>query len=224
MAKTLLNGINDVLKKVGFITGESGELTSLTDSARQVEIDIAKRHWNLAIEELYSESRIPHPQEVTTTTITLVTDQREYSLPSDLVQIRFPITFATDQHEVREYPGGYEQMRDDQTDPSNYTGRPNYAVISPISGDLRFDRAPTSDENGDGYEVLYDKDVSLDDKDDTVPFSDAVFRAMVEVVGEDWRQERRSKSDKARRKKYLAQAAKYLTQKQPLDTWGPIRA
>jgi hypothetical protein len=36
-----LNAVNEVLKKKGIIAGDSALLTSLTDSARQVSIDLA---------------------------------------------------------------------------------------------------------------------------------------------------------------------------------------
>ncbi len=231
MAKDLLFLTNEVLRKAKFITGESGELTSLTDDARQVEIDITKRNWNTAISELYSLSKIPLPQEEATSTITLEDGEREYTLPSDLIQLRFPIIFESDQHIVREYPGGFERMRVDQLDPSNWTGRPIHAVISPINGKLRFDYEPTSAEDGDQYTVYYDKDLFLDVAADQVPFSDVVARHMVEVVVVDWKNDQRptSKTEKIRqrradRKKQLALASKFLTNKQVNSTWGARRA
>ena len=224
MAQTLLQITNSVLRKVGFITSEQGELTSLVDSARQVEIDIIKANTNTAIEELYSLAKKPYPQELAETTITLVTDQREYTLPSDLNEIRYPVVFEEDQHQVWEYPGGFEQMRIDQPDPSNYTGRPVYAVISPQNDKLRFDYIPTSEENGDGYKLIYDKDVSLDVAADEVPFNDTVSRFMVEVIAQDWRRDKRRNVDEAKREKNLAMAARYLNRKQPLETWGVRRA
>lgn len=223
MAKTLLNGTNEVLRKVGFITGESGELSSLTDSARQVEIDIVTRNWNTVVSELYSLSGMPHPQEVATSTITLVTGQREYDLPTDLLQIRYPIIYETDQHEVLEYPGGYEQMRKDQLNPADYDGRPNYAVISPITGKLRFDYAPTATENGNGYTLYYDKEILLAVAADEFPFSETVFNHLVNVVAEDWKRDQRREFDTKHRDKHLAIAAKLLLKKQPLKCWGAQR-
>jgi len=231
MAQSLLDLVNEVLRKAGFITGESGLLTSLTDAARQVEIDIAKRNWNTAISELYSLSKVPYPQEEKTATITLITGQREYTLPSDLVQIRFPLIFEADQHRVDEYPGGFERLRVDQLDPSNWTGRPTFAVISPINDKLRFDYEPTSAENGDQYTLYYDRELFLDVAADTVAFSDVVARHMVEVVLVDWKDDQRPtnrseviRSRRNKRKNQLSLAVKYLTRKQVNSTWGARRS
>ncbi len=231
MVQSLLNMTNEVLRKTGFITGESGLLTSLTEAARQVEIDLVKRNLNTAISELYSLSRIPLPQEERTATITLVDGQREYVLPSNLVQIRYPIIFEADMHRVNEYPGGFERLRVDQLDPSNFTGRPTAAVISPINGKLRFNFEPTSSEDGDVYTLYYDRDLFLDVAADVVPFPDVVSRHMVEVVAIDWKMDKRptDKSERIRartrkRKKHLSLATKYLISKQANSTWGARRA
>lgn len=220
MSKNLLELVNDVLKNVGFITGEAGEATSLTDAARQVEIDITKKAWNTAISELYSLSSIPYPQEVATMDITLVSGTREYALPSSYAQIRYPIIFEEDQHAVNEYPGGYEAMRKEQLNPDNYTGRPTRAVISPVTGKIRFDYIPTSEEDGDVYILYYDKELLLEAAADEVTFSDTVSSHMTEVVTEDWRRKQRKSFDKEHRTKHLSLAMKYLVQKQANNTWG----
>ena len=41
MTKTLLNGVNDLLKRVKVIAGDTGTLSTLTDSAKQAYIDTA---------------------------------------------------------------------------------------------------------------------------------------------------------------------------------------
>lgn len=224
MAQTLLQLTNEVFRKAGYITGESGELTSLTDPARQVSIDIVKRNANTGLAELYALAEKPYPQELDETTITLATDTREYTLPTDLNEIRYPLIFETDQHRVWEYPGGFEQMRIDQPDPSNFTGRPHLATINPQNGKLRFDYIPTSEENGDEYKLIYDKDVSLDVAADEVPYGDTVAKFMVDVFVQDWRRDRKRPFDKEERQRSLALAARYLNKKQPLGLWGARRA
>ena len=46
MAYTLLNAVNLTLKRVRIIQGDVGELTSLTDSGRQADVDIMVQAWN----------------------------------------------------------------------------------------------------------------------------------------------------------------------------------
>lgn len=224
MAKTLLEMTNEVLRKVGFITGESGALTTLTDSARQVEIDIVKRNLNTAISEMYLLAKKPLPQEMASSTITLVTGTREYALPSDLEQIRYPLVNETTGDEIFEYAGGFDQMRQDQRIPGDYTGQPSCAAISPINGTLRFDYIPTADENGDQFTLYYDKALALDVAADTVPFTDTVANHLVNVIAEDWKRDRRQKYDVKFRNKQMSLAATYLARKPRLGCWGAKRA
>ncbi|KKL14210.1 hypothetical protein LCGC14_2518020, partial [marine sediment metagenome] len=77
MPKSLLNGVNEVLKAVDIIEGDTGLLTSLTDSARQVFIDSAKQKLNEVIDQLYSILGDPKPQQLAEDTITLVTDDQD---------------------------------------------------------------------------------------------------------------------------------------------------
>lgn len=51
MAKTLLNGVNEVFKRIKLIQGDAAALTSLTDSARQHSIDLAIQIWNEVVDE-----------------------------------------------------------------------------------------------------------------------------------------------------------------------------
>ena len=227
MAKTLLQGVNDVLKKVGFIAGDSGELASLTNSARQTEIDISVQNFNSVIEELYDLTEVPRPDEYSTTDITLVADDRDYQLPNDLVQIRWPLIDRTNGYTIHPYPGGFDAMRVHQRISSDYTGRPLYGCIRPSDGELYLDRIPQSADAGLVYECAYDKDVSLSSATDTFPFSDACYRQVVLCVAEKWKEERRNAGNIQSRKtvtmrvynKHLAQAARFLTKEQKDSNW-----
>ncbi len=91
MAYTLLNAVNATLKRVKIISGVSGELTLLTDTARQQYIDTALQVWNEILHEIYSRTEEPYPLDSAESTITLMTGTREYNLPSDLEFIRYPL-------------------------------------------------------------------------------------------------------------------------------------
>ena len=54
MAYTLLDAVNLSLKRVRVIQGDAGVLTTLTDSARQADIDIMIQAWNEIISDLYN--------------------------------------------------------------------------------------------------------------------------------------------------------------------------
>lgn len=219
MAKTLLNGVNDVLKRVRIIRGQVGELSTLTDSGRQGWIDIATQAWNESVEQLYETSDIPLPMELGESTITLVTSDRDYALASDLNVLRFPLLDETNGQVIREYPGGYINLVNEQIFPASYTGLPYFAAIRPTDGELYLDRIPTSDENGNVYKYRYDKDVSLSLAADTFPFADAVYRAMVPVVAEVWKREERKEFDDDMYRQNMGRASRLLRQQPMRTSW-----
>lgn len=205
MSKTLLNGINDLLDRVGILDA-NGELGSLTNQGKQLFIDLGIQIWNETIDHICNMMGGPHPGETGSSSITLVTDTREYDLPSDLIQIRWPLIDQTNGHYIWEYCGGYEQMRLDQHIPDDWDGLPYYAAINPTTGKLRMDRSPTSAENAKVYNMLYDKDLVMDAASDTFPFTDATYRAVLPVVAQSWERRKRNDFDEDEYKKQLSRA------------------
>lgn len=220
MAKTLLQAINEIFKRTSLIAGDAGALTSLTDSARQVSIDQAVQVINEGIDELYSTSSVPQPNEQAESTITLVAGTRAYTLASDLIQLRWPIIDKTNAQFLFPYPGGYNAilLGDPEQDD---TGLPHYAAIRPTDGKLYLDRAPTSVEAGKVYTYQYDKTLELDAAADTVPFNDAVFRAMVPAWVQLLKRERRNEFDEPLYQQSIGRASRLLTQKQMRTSYNP---
>lgn len=220
MAKTLLNGTNEVLKRAGIIAGDAGLLTTLTDSARQRPIDVAVQVWNEAIEELYSATSKPMPNEQAESTITLVAGTQAYTLATDLVQLRWPMIDKTNTQFLYQFPGGYNAML--QFDPEqDDTGLPMYGAIRATDGKLHLDRNPTSAEAGRIYTYQYDKMLTLDEAADTVPFNDAVFRAMVPAVVQLWKRDMRQEFDQPLFKMNVGRAARLMTQVQQRNSYSP---
>jgi len=218
LSKTFLQGVNEVLNRAG-ITTQSGELSTFDTPSKRVYIDLAIQIWNETVDQVCNEMGIPHPDETAETTITLVTGQREYTLPTNLVQIRWPLMEPTEGNSIEEYAGGYEQMRYDQSIPDDWTGLPYAACINPTTGDLRMERTPTADENGLAYNLLYDKDLAMSDENDTFPFSDAVFRALVPVVTEGWERKKRNDFDLAMYNRNLARALHFANKVNRRTHW-----
>lgn len=223
MAKTLLNGVNDVMKRLGYIKGNSGELASLTDSQRQVTIDLTIQSWNEVIVEIYDASDTPFPNELAENTITLVTNDRDYVLQTDLVQIRWPFTNQTNGNQIFEYPGGYEQIYADQSIPANFTGQPTLGAIRPIDGQLYLDRLPTAELNGDVYTYQYDKEVLLSAAADSMPFGDTVYSQLIMAVAELVKRDKEKSFDGGMYARRTGIAAGLLTQQQQRRHWTPIR-
>lgn len=220
MAKTLLQATNEVLKRVSVIDADGGELTSLTDSARQVWIDCAIQCWNEAIDELYSLIEEPLPTRFTEATITLATGDRDYALAA-ASRIFFPFREPTNGYRIEEYVGGYQRLVDQQLVPADYTGRPLFGCIRPSDGYLYLDRIPTAAENGLVYTYGYETSAGLSVASDTVPFEDGVFRAMVPAVAALWSREQKRNYDAEMVSMSLSRAARLLRRLPARQSWLP---
>lgn len=228
MTKTLLNGVNDVLKRTGVIKGNSGDLVSLEDTQRQVNIDLAVQAWNETILELFDLSDTPMPNEMATQAITLVTNDRDYTLNSNVVTIRWPLRNDTTGFQVQHYPNGWEGIQEDQYLPNNYTGKPSFACIRP-DGLLYFDKIPTSAENGLTLTMYYDKSIIMSVFTDVFPFNDTVYQYLISAVtekikmGRDEQSEARYKISLSKYNSMLGQAARKLSMLPRLNYWTPYR-
>jgi len=222
---TLLTGVNDVLRDVGVVHGTSGALASLSDGARQGYIDNAVTALNRALEDAYSLTGRQLPQQTATSTVTLVTDDRDYALASDLAVLLWPLTDETNGHRIYQYPGEdpYWEMRRAQRQPGNWTGRPTHAAVSPEDGELYMNRIPQSDDNGLVFTYHYEKDVSMSAATDTFPCTDPAYRAVVQAASEEWKRLRRRDYDEKAYRDGLARAARLMRQVPMSETWGPRR-
>lgn len=215
MAKTLLNGVNEALKRRGVI---QTDLATLTDSSIQRDIDNTVSLWNETVHELYRISQRSFPTERDSFTVTLVDGTREYDLPADgaqsaepvLLQIVWPGIDETNGHVIFRYPGGIEGMRLDQLIPSQWTGLPNAAAINPETNKLRLDREPTSEEAGRAYVFVYDKELTFTLAADVFPFVDTIFQALVPVVSDSFGLERNNRPLSLLFPGNFARAAYYL--------------
>lgn len=218
MAKTLLNAVNEVLKRVGMIAGDATPLTSLTSESKQSAVDAAVQVINEGIDALYAASGAAKPNGQAEGTITLATGDRDYALASDLVRLRWPMIDKTNNQYLVEADYNGLLLADPEQDD---TGLPHWGAISPVNGQLYLDRAPTSAENGRVYTYQYEKDLVLDDASDTVPFKDAVFRAMVPAWVQLWKREKRNEFDGDLYKIEIGRAATLMTQTLPRGSWNP---
>lgn len=215
--KTLLNAVNETLKRVKVI---QSDLASTTDSSIQTEINATIQVINEGIDELYSYAKKGMPNEQASSTLTLVLSQRDYALASDLIVLHFPLIDETNTQFIYEFPGGYDDML--LLDPEqDDTGLPYYAAINPTNGQLHLDRAPTSTEAGRVYTYQYEKDLVLSADADTVPFNNAVFRSMVPVWAQLYKRERQNEFDQPLYNAGLGRASRYLSLVEPRKSYSP---
>jgi hypothetical protein len=215
---TLLDGVNEVLMKIRLVNS-SKKLTSLTDSGKQVFIDTAIQSWNEGVDQLYSKAKMLRPQQAGEDSITLATGTRNYDLPEDLIQIRWPLHDETNGSFINKYPGGYDELRNTQVQPANYTGQPTLGAISPIDGSLYLDMIPTSGENGNVYKFRYWKDTNLSRSSDLFPFNEVVFRAMIPVVAELFRYNQNNRFSDGVAKVNYGRAVRALKQEPANTAW-----
>ena len=190
MAKTYLVAVNDTLRRVGVIAGDASELTTFTDTQRQREVDIVLQVWNEIVHELYDLGSLQG--EVADGSITLVTDTDNYAVPTDFEQMagdtyKTRVMVKSDGGRLFEYPGGYRQMFIDQPDRADFTEASSYWAFNLTNNTFRLDKRPTSAENGDVFNFVFDKRINLSTISDTMPFSDTVTEALQSVVAEIFR-------------------------------------
>lgn len=226
MAKTLLNGVNEVLKKADVLDSDSGLLTSLTDSARQTHIDLAIQVLNESLDHLYSAAEKPKPKQLGESTIVLATGDRDYALNSAVVILRreFHLIDETNNHQIAILgDDGYRQivLGDPELDD---TGLPSAAAIRPTDGELFMDRAPTATENGRTYKYRYDKELELTLAADTFPFGNAAFRALIPAAAELWKFYRHQEFSQDLFDASLARAARFILMLPSRDSWIPQKS
>lgn len=222
MSKNLLDGVNEVLKRVQVLDSNNGELSSLTDSARQVYIDSAIQVWNEGIDELYSISSQPKPRQLEEDTLTLKEGDRDYPLATDLVSLYYPLLDEVNGQYITEYAGGYWQMIKDQPFPDSFKGLPHSGAIRPTDGELYLDFIPQAEDAGATYTYRYDRDLELSCSTDTFPFSDTVFRAMVPAIAELWNLVHKNSFNTGLSQRSFGRAARLLTQTKPRESWKPM--
>ena len=231
MAESLLSATNEVLKRVGLIQGDAGELSSLADTPRQHDIDKIGQIWREVCRLLQVIDVFP--SEVTEGTLTLATDTREYALPSDFVQMSGEsyehrvFVNALNNYRMFEYrsPAGLSpdaQMFLDQPDPSDWAGLPYHWALSDRGDFHRVDRTPTSAENGVAYKYRYDTALTLTTAAHTFPFSDSVVQMLIPVVAHFYK----VSSEKRTSEAIMAlpawtTAVRFATRNKARDTYGP---
>ncbi len=242
MAIVFLQAVNASLKRVRVIQGDAGELATSTvtttatgavatdafvDSGRQTQIDLMIQVWQEAQNQLFSLGLLPN--EAATATMILVTAQREYPMPTDFERFagksREERVFrgATTHLILTEYSGGYARMLRDQPNATDYTGDPQHWAISPVDGtQVRIDREPTADQNGDTYNIIYEKRLSLTATmaTETLPFSDTVADALVPVVAEGWNRVMKKEFDSGLFRSSVSLAARTVTRNQSRVRYG----
>lgn len=223
MTKTLLEGVNDLLKRLSLIQGDSGELTTLTSGAFQNAIDVSVQIFNEIVVDAYTMCEMPLPSQLKESDITLATGDRDYSLPADFVEIYWPLHNTTDGYYISEYTGGWLDLVNSQPQPANFTGRPTLAAISPVDNTIYMDRIPTANENGEVYKLRYSRKFTLAEAADTFPFNDAIYEAMIPAAKELYARDKEKDFKSDLFDFHFSRMLRLLNPNQPQRSYGTLR-
>lgn len=223
MAKTLIDGVNEVLKKVDVLDSDSGVLADLTDSGKQTFIDTAVQVLNEVVDELYSLAEQPKPNQLAEDTITLVLDDQDYALADDLVRLRREFGFIDESNnQVITILDSYRELIHGDLEQDD-TGLPTFGAIRPTDGQLWVDRKPTANEVGRVYKYRYEKELELSVAADTFPFGNTVFRAVIPAAAELWKLYRHREFSQGLFDGSMGRAARLLSRVSPRNSWAPPR-
>ncbi len=226
MAKTLLDGVNQVLVKVGSLNSDAGLLSSLTDSARQTPIDVAIQSINETIDDVYLLPGIgPKPNQLFERSITLCPDVRAYSLHDSLIRLREEFDFydSDNNHTIvilRDEEDAYRRLIKQDPEQDD-TGLPSFCAIRPTDAKILFDRTPTDAEEGNEYLYRFDSDMGLTVAADEFGMTDPAFRALVVSAAEIWKLHRHREFSQEIYNNGLGRCARLLSRHTQSNSWMP---
>lgn len=169
---TYLTVVNDILAVDGIIFGDDDAITSFSDTQHVASIRLAKQAVKQELAALVSDQLIPYEK----TSATLTVSARTADLASDFIRMQdeSPWLVETDASDVSkgtyisEYPGGEPLLRKNDLNYRENTGKPTYWYwVGGTAKTLGFYTVPSTTYY---YRYYYEKDVSVTNETDTVPF------------------------------------------------------
>lgn len=174
---TFIDTVNRVFRINSVIGGDDDDITTFSDAQHVATLQLAKIAIQSTLTELVTDRLIPY--EEADGTITLVTDQRVYALPSDFIRFKGERPFLlkldgsnnSDNITVIKYPGGEEQLRRSILDYREQSGEPHWWYeIESTTKQIGLYQVPDSSVNGVSYRFPYEKSVYVTLSVDTMPF------------------------------------------------------
>ena len=121
------------------------------------------------------------------------------------------------------YPGGWDQMRWDQLQPSQHVGKPVNWAMNKVTGKFELDTAPTATNNGDVYKYIYNKRTDLSGTTDTFPILDEAVDTLIPAVVQLWSRDRKKEFDQAQFAASMSRATKMIRQRPMRSHYGAQR-
>lgn len=172
-ALTFIDGVNRVLRINNVIAGGDDDITTFSDSQHEADISRAKIAIQDEIAELVSDNMLL-PFEKTSATITLVANQRSYSLASDFITfygMRPSFYDATDNRRLYEYIGGEDLLRNVDYQYATNTGTPiDWYWDRTTTKKVAFYNIPNETYDGRSLSYDYEGSVMVENSTDALPF------------------------------------------------------
>ena len=170
-----LGAVNRVLVNAFIIKGDDDLLTNFNDNQHEGSLRIAKQAIQTELNYFNSVFSTSYERAPTVGQITIVAGTRAYALPSDFV--RFwgddPYLYqSTDpQDRVYEYPGGENHLRKHNAEYKTDQGSIEWWYWEQATTkQIAMYNVPDSEEDGNIYQFDYERDVSVSNSTDTIPF------------------------------------------------------
>jgi hypothetical protein len=181
---TFIDGVNRLLRINNIIKGDDDNITAFSDDQHASDIEMAQIAIQDELTDIVSERLIPY--EKTNTTITLLTSTRVYALASDFIRFFGEPHFfdATDNVQIYEWPGGEERLQTQIFTYKTDEGAPTWWYWdATTSKKVAFFNVPNSVYNNRSLSYDYEKDVSVTNTTDTMPFHNTIeFQAFISAA------------------------------------------
>jgi hypothetical protein len=168
---TLLEAVTRILRSNAILRGDTDAPASFSDTNHNASMQIAIVAIQDEVAALVADQLIPY--EKTSSTITLATSTRTYSLAADFVNFYGHPHFHddTDNRFIPEYAGGQEALQVNDFRYLTGEGAPNWWYWEPTtSKKVGFYQVPNSSYDQRVLTYHYEKEIVLDEASDTMPF------------------------------------------------------
>ena len=170
-ASTFLEAVTRVLRLNAILRGDTDAPASFSDTNHNASMQIAILAIQDELANLVADRLIPF--EKTSSTITLATDTRTYTLDSTFIGFYgFPHFYdSTDNRIIPMYPGGQEALQITDYKYLTTSGAPNTWYWEPgTTKKVGFYQVPNSSYNGRSLTYHFEKSVYVSLSTDTMPF------------------------------------------------------
>jgi hypothetical protein len=168
--------LNRLLRINNVIKGDDDIITTFSDTQHASDIELGQISIQDELNDLISDHFIGY--EDAQTSFTSVASTTTYALATDFIRFigKKPFLYdSTNNVQIFEYHGGKDSLRHFVLDYATVTGDPHWWYIEPdTTKKISLYPTPDSSNASKVYTYDYEKDVSVTDSTDTLPFTNTI--------------------------------------------------